>query len=65
MNWDLSGSLVECLKRYAGSLSNEKREFLLQCLEEGLNERQIKRLLPLRTMEEMKLYQRIFLRTDS
>ncbi len=65
MNWDLSGSLVECLKRYAGSLSNEKREFLLQCLEEGLNERQIKRLLPLRTMEEMKLYRRIFLRRGS
>ena len=65
IDWDLSGSLVECLKRYAGRFSNEKREFLLQCLEEGLNERQIKRLLPLRTMEEMKLYQRIFLRRGS
>ena len=65
VDWDLSGSLVECLKRYAGSFSNEKREFLLQCLEEGLSERQIKRLLPLRTMEEMKLYRRIFLRRSS
>ena len=65
MDWDLSGSLVECLKRYAGSFSNEKREFLLQCLEEGLSERQIKRMLPLRTMEEMKLYRRIFLRRSS
>ena len=65
VDWDLSGSLVDCLKRYAGSFSNEKREFLLQCLEEGLSERQIKRLLPLRTMEEMKLYRRIFLRRSS
>ena len=65
VDWDLSGSLVECLKRYAGSFSNEKREFLLQCLEEGLSERQIKRMLPLRTMEEMKLYRRIFLRRSS
>ena len=65
VDWDLSGSLVECLKRYARSFSNEKREFLLQCLEEGLSERQIKRLIPLRTMEEMKLYRRIFLRRSS
>ena len=65
MDWDLSGSLVECLKRYAGIFSNEHREFLLECLEEGMSERQIKRLLPLRTIEEMKLYRRIFLRRDS
>ena len=65
MHWDLSGSLIECLKKYANRFSKEKRDFLLQCLEEGLNERQVKRMLPLKTMDEMKLYRRIFLMKGS
>ena len=59
--WDLSGSLADCLKRYAGKLPEEKMKIILKSMDEGLSEDQIKKLLLLKDAEEMELYKKVFL----
>ncbi|MGF7100873.1 hypothetical protein M2141_003006, partial [Lachnospiraceae bacterium PH5-48] len=58
-NWDLSGSIFECVKRYSNQLSDEELEQIFLGLEAGLNEKQIKAYfcLPLRDME---IYRRAY-----
>ena len=58
--YDLSGSILECMERYAEQLSIEQKEMIVECLEKGLTEEQIKRLM-LQTVDEMKNYQRAYL----
>ena len=55
--YDLSGSILECMERYADQLSQEQKEMIVECLEKGLTEEQIKRLM-FRSVDEMKNYQR-------
>ena len=59
-DWDLSGSLTDCLKRYAGKLSEEKLEIILKSMDDGLSDVQIKKLFLLKNVKEMELYRRIF-----
>ena len=58
--YDLSGSILECMERYADQLSQEQKEMIVECLEKGLTEEQIKRLM-FRSVDEMKNYQRAYL----
>ena len=48
---------MECMERYAEQLSIEQKEMIVECLEKGLTEEQIKRLM-FQTVDEMKNYQR-------
>lgn len=57
---DLSGSLTDCLVRYAGKLPEEKMKMILKSMEEGLSEDQIKRLFLLKDPEEMEMYRSIY-----
>ena len=58
--WDLSGSLTDCLTRYAGKLPEEKLKVILKSMGEGLSEDQIKRLFLLKDPEEMEMYRSIY-----
>ena len=58
--WDLSGSLTDCLTRYAGKLPEEKMKVILKSMDEGLSEDQIKRLFLLKDAEEMEMYRSIY-----
>lgn len=58
--YDLSGSILECMERYAEQLSIEQKEMIVECLEKGLTEEQIKRLM-FRPVDEMRNYQRAYL----
>lgn len=51
---------MECMERYAEQLSIEQKEMIVECLEKGLTEEQIKRLM-FQTVDEMKNYQRAYL----
>ena len=62
--YDLSGSILECMERYADQLSIEQKEMIVECLEKGLTEEQIKRLM-FRPADEMRNYQRAYLLSNS
>ena len=59
--WDLSGSMADCLKRYADKLSEEKMQILLKGMEDGLSESQLKQMLIMKDTQDMERYRRIFL----
>lgn len=48
------------MERYANQLSQGQKEMIVECLEKGLTEEQIKRLM-FRPADEMKNYQRAYL----
>ena len=58
--YDLSGSILECMERYADQLSQGQKEMIVECLEKGLTEEQIKRSM-FRPVDEMRNYQRAYL----
>lgn len=58
--WDLSGSILDCLLRYAGQLSYEELEEVIGGIENGLSDQQIKEYFSLRDAEKMGQYRRIF-----
>lgn len=58
--WDLSGSIYDCIKRYADQLSKEQMEEILQGLEAGLSEKQVKSYFSL-PLEKMRQYKRAYL----
>ena len=58
--YDLSGSILECMERYADQLSQGQKEMIVECLEKGLTEEQIKKLM-FRPVDEMRNYQRAYL----
>ena len=58
--YDLSGSILECMERYADQLSQGQKEMIVECLEKGLTEEQIKKLM-FRPVDEMRNYQRVYL----
>ena len=62
--YDLSGSILECMERYADQLSQGQKEMIVECLEKGLTEEQIRRLM-FRSVDEMKNYQRAYLLSNS
>lgn len=59
-NWDLSGTIYDCLKRYAEQLSDEELEEIILGLENGLEDRQIKEYMVL-PVHKMQQYRRLFM----
>ena len=59
--WDLKGSVMECIRKYADQLTNEELDIILLSMQDGLSERQIKRILILPDQKAMDSYRKIFL----
>ena len=59
-NWDLSGTISDCIKRYAHRLSEEEINVILQGLENSLTDQQIKHLFQLHDPEKMERYRKIY-----
>lgn len=58
-NWNLGGSIMECIKRYAQDLSKEQLEQIVKGLEDGLSENQVKTYFNL-SAQEMQLMRRLY-----
>lgn len=58
--WDLSGSIYDCIKRHAKALSEEQLNEIITGLEQGLTERQIKTYFCLPAVK-MSQYRRAYL----
>lgn len=56
--WDLSGSVVDCLLRYAEQLSPEEIEEIIGGMENGLSDKEIKKYFALRDVEKMRQYKK-------
>ncbi|OUQ66445.1 hypothetical protein B5E53_10440 [Eubacterium sp. An11] len=56
--WDLSGSVVDCLLRYAEQLSPEEIEEIIGGMEDGLSDKEIKKYFALHDVEKMRQYHR-------
>lgn len=54
--WDLSGSVLECVKRHIDKLSEAELNQIIQGMEQGLTERQIKAYFqfPAKKMEQYR-----------
>lgn len=58
--WDLSGSVYDCIKRYADCLDQEQIDEILMGMEAGLSEKQIKSYFGL-AAEKMSQYRRAYM----
>ncbi len=58
--WNLSGSISECLMRYAGELTEAEQEEIIGGLEDGLTEAQIKCYFALHDAKKMNQYRRAY-----
>lgn len=58
--WDLSGSILDCLLKYADQLTKEELEEIIKGIEEGLSDRQIKEYFSLQDAEKMSQFRRLF-----
>lgn len=58
--WDLSGSIYDCMQRYAPRLNTAQLEEIIGGLEDGLSEKQIKTYFTL-PAEKMNQYRRAYL----
>ena len=56
--WDLSGSISDCIKRYAGRLTGEEIDVILKGLDSGLSDMQIRHLFTLADAEQMEKYRK-------
>ena len=57
---DLTGTVSDCLRRYAPRFSEEKVNIILQCMEDGLEEKQIKRLFFIDNEKTLEMFRRIY-----
>ena len=64
MQWDLSGSVLQCIKRYALQLSDAQLNEIVEGLEAGLSEKQIKSYFFL-PAEKMNQYRRAYMFSSS
>ena len=60
-NLDLSGSVLDCIKRYADKLSDKEIDIILECMQNHVDEKLIKKLFTLRNEKEMDVYKKLFL----
>lgn len=58
--WDLSGSIYDCMKRYADYLDQDQIDEVIEGLEAGLSEKQIKSYWGL-PAEKMSQYRRAYM----
>ena len=56
--WDLSGSISDCIKRYAGRLTGEELDVILKGLDSGLSDMQLRHLFTLADAEQMERYRK-------
>lgn len=63
--WNLTGTIAECLKRYAGQLSLAEQKEIVAGLEEGLSEKQVKKYFALHDAQKMSQYRRAYAFTNS
>lgn len=59
--WNLTGSIADCLLRYADKLTEGEQEEIIGGLEDGLSEAQIKRYFALQNAKKMNQYRRAYL----
>ena len=59
-SWNLSGSIYDCIKRYADQLSADQLNEILEGLEAGLSEKQVKSYFCL-PAEKMRQYKRAYM----
>ena len=45
--WDLSGDIIDCFRRYSSELSPEEQEEIIKGIEEGLTDQDVKRYFTL------------------
>ncbi len=57
--WDLSGSIFACIRRYSRELTEEQLDEIIMGLEQGLSEEEVKSYFCL-PVEEMRWYRRIY-----
>lgn len=58
-DWDLSGTILDCLKRYAKALSIEQQDIIVNGMEDGLSDAQIKEYFLVEDVEKMQMYERV------
>lgn len=59
--WDLSGSILDCLLRYADLLSPEEIEEIIGGMEDGISSQDIKTYFALHDAIKMRQYRRTLL----
>lgn len=59
--WDLSGSILDCLLRYADLLSPEEIEEIIGGMEDGISSQNIKTYFALHDAVKMRQYRRAFM----
>lgn len=59
--WDLSGSIFDCLLRYADLLSPEEIEEIIGGMEDGISSQDIKTYFALHDVVKMRQYRRAFM----
>jgi len=59
-HWDLSGTILDCFKKYAEQMPEKEIDLILQCMEEGIPEWQIKTVFRQNSIKEMERLHRIF-----
>ena len=60
-NLDLSGSVLDCIKRHADRLSDKEIEIILECMQNSIDDRLVKKLFTLRNVTEMETYKKLYL----
>ena len=59
--WDLSGDIIDCFRRYFSELSPEEQEEIIKGIEEGLTDQDVKRYFTLVGAEKMRQYRRVLM----
>ena len=59
--WDLSGDIIDCLRRYSRELSPEEQEEIIKGNEEGMTDQDVKRYFTLVGAEKMRKYRRVLM----
>ena len=59
--WDLSGDIIDCFRRYSSELSPEEQEEIIKGVEEGLTDQDVKRYFTLVGAEKMRQYRRVLM----
>ncbi|MDO4977002.1 MAG: type IV secretory system conjugative DNA transfer family protein [Eubacteriales bacterium] len=53
-SWDLSGSIIDCMLRYGKQLSHDEMDIIIQGIEDGLTDEQVKKYFALHDVKQMK-----------
>ena len=59
--WDLSGDIIDCFRRYSSELSPEEQEEIIKGIEEGMTDQDVKRYFILVGAEKMRQYRRVLM----